>query len=348
MEEMTNPTAQSDSVGLAALSAGLVRCLAEENADSNLVFSPFPSTRRSPYWPRAHGAPPRTRSSASSARGLAASSGRSITPLTRFVLGNAIYFKGKWDEPFNKKCTRNSPFYRLDGSDVDVPFMESGSSQFIAVHDGFKVLKLRYQMAQAQGHAKMSSDRKKRKKVSSESDGHNHTQFSMCIFLPDARDGLPDLIDTIANQRGFLHEHLPKKKVKVNKLQLPRFKLSFESSIVTILSKLGLEFPFSDEADLSRMVECDKSSSPLVVDKVIHEAVIEVNEEALRENMSLPEGTEAAAITVVPIVEHCANWPRPPRGVDFVANHPFAYFIVEEATDAVVFAGHVLDPLREN
>jgi serpin B len=78
---------------------------------------------------------------------------RSITPLTRVVLGNAIYFKGKWERPFDKKRTTNKLFYRLDGGTVDdVPFMKSRSSQFIAVHDGFKVLKLRYQMAQAQGN----------------------------------------------------------------------------------------------------------------------------------------------------------------------------------------------------
>jgi serpin B len=72
----------------------------------------------------------------------------SITPLTRVVLGNAIYFKGKWDRPFNESRTKNKLFYRLDGGAVDVPFMKSTSTQFIAVHDGFKVLKLRYQSAQ--------------------------------------------------------------------------------------------------------------------------------------------------------------------------------------------------------
>jgi serpin B len=76
----------------------------------------------------------------------------SIKPLTRIVLGNAIYFNGKWDKPFNKKRTTNELFYRLDGGIVHVPFMNSSSAQYIAVHDGFKVLKLGYQMAQAQGN----------------------------------------------------------------------------------------------------------------------------------------------------------------------------------------------------
>jgi serpin B len=76
----------------------------------------------------------------------------SITPLTRAVLGNAVYFKGKWEEPFDAADTRDKLFHRLDGGGVDVPFMQSWDRQFIAVHDGFKVLKLRYQMTQPQGN----------------------------------------------------------------------------------------------------------------------------------------------------------------------------------------------------
>jgi serine protease inhibitor len=41
MEVTGNPAAQADFDGLAVLSAGLARSLAEENADSNLVFSPL-------------------------------------------------------------------------------------------------------------------------------------------------------------------------------------------------------------------------------------------------------------------------------------------------------------------
>jgi serpin B len=426
MEETRNPAAQSGSAGLAALSAGLARCLAKENEDSNLVFSPLSiyaalallaagargdtkdeilrilgaSSRRQlrkfvsgvaqdALTDQSGSGGPRVafacgvwsdltcplkaayrstvvdkfKAEASTvdfihnkeaARGqinawVANATSNlidsvfapgSITRLTRVVLGNAIYFKGKWEEPFKKKYTRNKPFYRMGGGNVDVPFMSSGSSQFIAVHDGFKVLKLRYQMPrpQPQGtyYAEVSSDHKKRKKVSSDSE---YTQFSMCIFLPDARDGLPGLVDKIASQHGFLHKHLPKENVRVNEFRLPKFKLSFGSSIVAILKKLGLESPFGGEADLSRMVERDESGLPLIVSDVIHKAVIEVNE----------EGTEAAAVTVVRAGKRCAAKPRrPPPRVDFVADHPFAYFIVEEGTGAVVFAGHVLDPSRES
>uniref|UniRef100_A0ACD5VEF1 Uncharacterized protein n=1 Tax=Avena sativa TaxID=4498 RepID=A0ACD5VEF1_AVESA len=253
----------------------------------------------------------------------------SITPGTRVVLANAVYFKGKWEKPFDEKRTTREPFYRLDGGAVDVPFMRSSDPQFVAVHDGFKVLKLRYQMAQPQGYLKqVTSDRTK-----------STTQFSMCIFLPDARDGLPTLVDMMASRPGFLHDHLPKKTINVGKFQVPKFKLSFKGSLIAVLKKLGLQLPFGGQADLSVMVERDESGcSPMVVfNEVIHKAVIEVNE----------QGTEAAAVTVIR-VKGCSRMsaPPPPR-VDFVADHPFAYFVVEEATGAVVFAGHVVDPSRD-
>ncbi|KAK1661119.1 hypothetical protein QYE76_049278 [Lolium multiflorum] len=75
----------------------------------------------------------------------------------------------------------------------------------------------------------------------------------MCIFLPDAHDGLPNLAGMISSRPGFLHEHMPKTMIRVNKFRVPKFKLSFESIIVTILKKLGLELSFGDQADFSHM-----------------------------------------------------------------------------------------------
>ncbi|XP_047085138.1 putative serpin-Z8 [Lolium rigidum] len=235
----------------------------------------------------------------------------SVTPDTRVVLGNAVYFKGKWEEPFSKGDTEKAPFRRLRGGAVDVPFMHNGKHQFVAVHDGFKVLKLRYKMLDA---------------------FLTPTQFSMCIFLPDADDGLRSLIDAIASRPSFLHEHMPRRKIEVRDFRVPRFKLSFHQSVVDNLKELGLQLPFSPKADLSDMTEDDHSGFRQGLNNVIHKAIIEVNE----------EGTEAAAATMVCINPTASATPQP--WVDFVADHPFAYFIVEEETGAVVFAGHVLDP----
>ncbi|KQJ89271.1 hypothetical protein BRADI_4g24570v3 [Brachypodium distachyon] len=207
---------------------------------------------------------------------------------TLVVLGNAVYFKGKWEQPFDKSHTEHEPFRRLGGAgEVEVPVMRSRKAQFVAVHRGFKVLKLRYKMADDSA-ASSGRDR-------------DRTQFSMCIFLPDADDGLPGLIESIASRPSFLHEHLPCRPVHVSRFRVPRFKLSFHDSLVAVLQQLGLVLPFSNVADFSDMAEC-----PIKLDEVIHKAVLEVNE----------EGTKAAAVTM-------------------------------EDTGAVVFAGQVVDPSRE-
>jgi serpin B len=42
-----------------------------------------------------------------------------INNLTTLILTNAIYFKGDWNNKFDKKRTKNSPFTLMDGNKVD-------------------------------------------------------------------------------------------------------------------------------------------------------------------------------------------------------------------------------------
>ncbi|GJN11778.1 hypothetical protein PR202_ga29999 [Eleusine coracana subsp. coracana] len=76
---------------------------------------------------------------------------------------------------------------------------------------------------------------------------------------------------------------------------------------------------------------------PPVVQDVFHKAVIEVNEEGIR----------AAAVTYYSTFIGCGRSGTPTQPVDFVADHPFLFFIVEQHSMAVVFAGYVLDPSKE-
>ncbi|CAO2184648.1 unnamed protein product, partial [Urochloa humidicola] len=196
----------------------------------------------------------------------------SVDSSTVLVLANAIYFKGTWCKPFAENKTKEKKFYRLDGSHVRAPFMHSKEKQFIKECDGFKVLKLPYRNTPLDVDECKSDD--------------ECPKFSMCIFLPDARDGLPGLVDKMASSSSsFMRDHMPKRRVKVEEFWLPKFKLSFSNQMKETLMAMGLEAVFfKDKANLSNMLEDDDG---LFMEHVFHKAVIEVNE----------EGTEAAAST---------------------------------------------------
>ncbi|VAH40568.1 unnamed protein product [Triticum turgidum subsp. durum] len=158
--------------------------------------------------------------------------------------------------------------------------------------------------------------------------------YSMCVFLPDARDGLWRLTDKIACNPDFLREHLPRSTVLVDDFQMPKFKVTFGMTMNNVLQEMGVKEVFElGKADLSDMAE-DGARRKLALEQVIHRAVIEVNE----------EGTEAAAATYSMAPMCSPNPAPPPPRVDFVADHPFAFFVVEEVSGAILFAGHVLDP----
>ncbi|KAM0910163.1 hypothetical protein ACQ4PT_014316 [Festuca glaucescens] len=232
----------------------------------------------------------------------------SLLEQTRFVLANAIYFKGTWENRFPEGLTEDLEFHRLGGAaPVDVPFMTLGRGErkvFFSYDDGFKVLKLPYKATD---------------------DG---ARYSMCVFLPDERDGLRAMVEALAAAGDSLLDHVPKNRSSVHEVLLPKFKLSFFCSLVEELKGLGLKEAFTEDADLSGLV--DRKVCDVRLDEVFHKAVVEVNE----------EGTVAAACTAVRgRVKQCARMP-----MRFIADHPFAFYIVEEVSGAVVFAGHVLDP----
>ncbi|KAF2558728.1 hypothetical protein F2Q68_00014641 [Brassica cretica] len=68
----------------------------------------------------------------------------SVSSQTGCVFGNALYFKGAWEVPFDKSYTKDKEFQLLSGTSVSVPFMSSYKNQYIKAYDGFKVLRIPY------------------------------------------------------------------------------------------------------------------------------------------------------------------------------------------------------------
>ncbi|WVZ50890.1 hypothetical protein U9M48_002097 [Paspalum notatum var. saurae] len=260
------------------------------------------------------------------------------------VLANAVYFKGAWQSPFITYETWTGAFHRLDGVVTKPMFMTGFKDLNVACMDGFKVVKLPYEP----GAAPASQQRKRRrgrgaasksKATPSAPEVDEGTRYSMFVFLPDAPGGLSTMVDMVTASPAFLYGVLAEMKTRRVKIKLPQFEISFSwSDLKRDLSRLGLSLPFSREAaDLRGMCEVvddDAAASarrPTFLSKVAHMAVVKVNE----------AGTEAAAVTAA-----LYGGGRPPDTVEFTADHPFTFFIMEELSGVIVFAGHVLDPTK--
>ncbi|OAP16301.1 hypothetical protein AXX17_AT1G57480 [Arabidopsis thaliana] len=211
----------------------------------------------------------------------------SVTSETLWIYGNALYFKGAWEDKFYKSMTKHKPFYLVNGKQVHVPFMQSSQSQYVKAYDGFKVLRQPYRQ------------------------GVNDTsrQFSMCTYLPDEKDGLDNLVEKMTSTDGFLDSHIPSWRVEVGEFRIPKFKIEFGFEASSVFNDFALDV------------------------SLYQKAMIEIDE----------EGTEAAAATALVGSCGCSLY-RPPPPIDFVADHPFFFFIREDKTGTVLFAGQIFDP----
>nr|GFB15473.1 serine protease inhibitor (SERPIN) family protein [Tanacetum cinerariifolium] len=223
-----------------------------------------------------------------------------VTRATRLILANTVYFKGSWTLKFDPSMTKDSDFHLFDGNTVKVPFMTSYRNQLVHEYDGFKVLGLPY------------------------SQGVDKRRFTMYMFLPNEKDGIPSLIQKIGSQSDFLERHIPREQVRVGRFMIPKFNISFSFETSDMLKELGLVLPFTPGA-LTEMAD-----EGLHVSSIHHKAFLEVNE----------EGTEAAAATTM-VVNTLGITPGP---VDFVADHPFLFTIREDMSGEVLFMGQVANP----
>ncbi len=171
----------------------------------------------------------------------------SLTELTRMVLTNAIYFKGKWKFEFDKKLTQSQPFWLSKGNKVEAPLMYLPYKKErlkYAQMDGFEALSLPYQ----------------------------GDDLSMVVLLPelDKMAALEKGLD--AAQWSLISMQMRSTPVNV---WLPKFKIEAGGSIKPALSSLGMASLF-ESADFSNMF-----SDPVEfkISDVFHKAFVEVNEE---------------------------------------------------------------------
>lgn len=169
-----------------------------------------------------------------------------ITPLTRLVLTNAIYFKGTWSTPFDKKLTKPLDFSLTADQTVKADMMWRSGSFRYTEDEQMQLLELPYQ-----------GDR-----------------LTMIVVLPRKKDGLSEVEATL-NQDKIAKQLNGMKSTKVV-LTLPKIKTTYATSLVDTLSSMGMTDVFDQgKADLSGM----DGTRELFISTVVHKAFCEINEE---------------------------------------------------------------------
>ena len=184
---------------------------------------------------------------------------KSPNPLTRLVLTDAVYFKGRWQSPFDKSATQRRPFH-LQGPHIDeiqVPMMvQSGKYDYLET-DTFQAIALPY----------------------------GNWRFQMYIVLPRGKGTLADLTRSL--DESHWREWTGKLSSREGKIVLPKFEMTYARNLNDALSAMGMAVAFEwDKADFSLI---HQPPPQLLINDVEHKTYLKVDE----------EGTEAAAGTAV-------------------------------------------------
>ena len=168
-----------------------------------------------------------------------------LNALTRLVLTNAIYFKGRWESQFKKSRTKESPFWLSIDKSVEVPMMTQKRQFRYMENDSLQILELPY----------IGDD------------------LAMIVLLPRKVDGLAQLeADLSVENLNMWIGHLRKREVSVF---LPKFKMTSQFRLSETLASMGMPDAFGGNADFSGI----DGTKNLFISAVIHKAFVDVNEE---------------------------------------------------------------------
>ncbi|MEI6277100.1 MAG: serpin family protein [Prolixibacteraceae bacterium] len=155
-------------------------------------------------------------------------------------------------------------------------------------------------------------------------------KFQMVLLLPNAGT-TPDQLASTLNPGNWITLNAALKTKSKIPVWIPKWKFSWDITLNGILSSLGMDIAFDpNRANFSAI----NAENQLYITKVIHKTYIDVSE----------SGTEAAAVTSIGI----GTTSMPVDPPSFYLTRPFLFFITEEDTGAILFAGKVENPLTTN
>lgn len=171
-----------------------------------------------------------------------------LSPNAISVLMNALYFKGIWKDPFEKKYTKSGNFWN-NGKPVFTKFMCQ------------KMMEIDYYASEAEGVQLIELP-------------YGNEAFSMVVVLPNEGVEINNCIQDLTAEKW--QNWMGNAANKIVNVELPKFKgeFTYEENLKSALQSMGIKDLFNaDKCDLSGI------ANNLLVSMIKQNTFIEVNEE---------------------------------------------------------------------
>ena len=170
-----------------------------------------------------------------------------MSPPPDLYLANAVYFKAKWQDPFDHSSTKDRAFQLRNGSQKQVPMMEKSRKFNYRRGSGYQAVRLPYE-------------------------GWN---LAMYVFLPDPSSSPEKLVGIMTGEK-WERVTRPGFEDRDGTVVLPKFKLEYGVELEKPLKAMGMTVAFNPfgAADFSGI-----SSRPLYISAVRQRTFVEVGEE---------------------------------------------------------------------
>lgn len=178
------------------------------------------------------------------------------------MLINAVYFKGRWLNEFNKNATKEDTFTDKNGDESKIDFMNAADWYNYSQDGGVSIIELPY----------LSTE-------SSRGENGEYTvnnldlDISMYLMMSDGGFNPEETLNKTELSRQYIA------------LSMPKFKIEYSAKLNEILKNIGINKAFEENAEFDKMFD----SGNMWITDTIHKTYIDVDE----------EGTEAAAVTAI-------------------------------------------------
>lgn len=216
------------------------------------------------------------------------------------MLVNAVYFKGRWQNEFNKAATKKDVFTSRDGKDTEIDFMNRRAWMGYANTDGVSIVALPFLTRQD------VFDEKGEYIETKKLDGVN---INMYLMMSDGSFSPEEVLNKAQMNSTYIT------------LLVPKFNIEYSTGLNDILKTIGINKAFGENAEFEKMFD----SGNMWIDSSIHKTYIKIDE----------EGAEAAAVTALGM----AGSALPPEPIELKFNKPFTFVIKDDANGEILFMG---------